>query len=119
MQIKRVAALAAALLLTACGGEEPPRVQLRAVSDACQKIDKLSAEACECRAGVLASKLGPEAFEIYAWYRGHWAGDVLYPEAAQQAAKDTAERFKRQPAEIATIALAEETYAEDLKTCDK
>ena len=72
-------------------------------------------EAC---AGALAARLTPEDFEIYAWYRAQWAGDVLYPEAAEQAVKATAERFKRPYVEIAPIALAETTYADDLKACD-
>lgn len=111
-------AMLAALLLTACGDDPPPPSRLRAVSDACQKIDGKAPAECECRAAVLAENLSRDDYEIYAWYRAHWAGDTLYPEASAQAAKAAVERFNRQPADIAIVALAETTYAEALKTCD-
>lgn len=105
--------------LSACGDSaDTPPSQLRAASDACQKIDKLEPAVCDCRAGTIASKLGASDFEVYSWYRAHWAGDVLYPDAPAQAANAAAERFQRTPEQMAMIAAAETTYADDLKACD-
>ena len=112
-----LAATALALTLAACGGAS--KEQKDALNAACQKIDKLSAAACECQTDILAGAMDSKQLEIYVLYRTEWAANNEAYNSVELGEKAAMAKFNITQQEMNKISNeASLKYRKELKECE-
>lgn len=112
-----LAATALALALAGCGGASKEATD--ALNAACQKIDKLSAAACDCQTGIIAGDMDAKQLEIYVLYRTTWAANEEAFNAVELGEKAAIAKYGITQQEMNRISNdASLKHRKELKECE-